>query len=657
MSKSLARILFTPSGRQGEVSVGTSVLDAARALGVDLDSICGGRGICGRCQVRLGSSKSIPLDPRRVSAPGVTEMEYRGSRPLAEGQRLGCAMSVLDDVVIDVPAESRVHRQVVRKRPEVADFAVDPVVRLYYVELSPPALGEAASDEERLLRALSDQWDLDDVRLDPRSLADLQHAARRGLSLTVGVHDSRDITAIWPGFRDRALGVAFDVGSTTLAGHLCDLASGEIVASHGDMNPQIRFGEDVMSRVSYVMMNEGGAGELTRLVREALDGLVGRLVDEAGLNRDDVLELTLVGNPIMHHLVLGLDPTPLGTAPFTLATDRAVRIEAADLGISAHPRARVYVLPCVAGHVGADAVAATLSEGPHRGTAIQLLVDVGTNAEIVLGNSERLLAASSPTGPAFEGAQISSGQRAAPGAIERVRIDRTTLDPRIKVIGGEKWSDEDGFAAEIADSPVTGICGSGVIEAIAELFLSGIVDSNGIIDGSADTSRVVPDGRTFSYVLWEGAPAIMITQSDVRAVQLAKAALQAGARLLMDHYPVDQVDEIRLAGAFGNQIDPKYAMVLGLIPDCDLDRVSGAGNAAGTGAIMALLSHGVRKEAETLVESVEKIETATEPRFQDHFVAALALPHASAEYPRLRQAVELPAPAGPPSRRRREVRS
>ncbi len=656
MSESQARVLFTPSGRQGDFPEGSNVLDIARDLGVDLDSICGGRGICGRCQVQLGSSKNIAYDPAKVSEPNTVELNYRGARPLEEGHRLGCQMQVLDDVVIDVPPTSQVHRQVVRKRPEVPDIEVDPVVRLYYVEAHATALGDSASDERRVVTALAEQWELTGLKLDPRALPDLQAALLEGKdAVTVAVHDGTDITAVWPGFRDRTLGVAFDVGSTTIAGHLCDLLTGEVLASNGEMNPQIRFGEDVMSRVSYAMMNEGGAAELTRAVHSALDRAVGALLAGTDFDRTDVLEVVLVGNPIMHHLFLGLDPTPLGAAPFNLATDEAVRIDAADLGISIHPRGRAYVLPCIAGHVGADAAAAMLSEAPQRGKAIQLLVDVGTNAEIVLGNSERLLAASSPTGPALEGAQISAGQRAAPGAIERVRIDRETLEPKIKIIGGEHWSDEDEFYAEIEEIPVTGICGSGIIEVIAGLFLAGVIDEDGKIRGDAPTDRVVADDRIFAYVLWTD-PKILITQADVRAVQLAKAALLAGARLLMDHYGTETVDQIRLAGAFGNNIDPLYAMVLGMIPDCDLDSVSGAGNAAGSGAIMALLSGEARTEVEQLVRRVEKIETATEPRFQEHFVASLGIPHKTADYPKLSEVVDLPERTGNTQGKRRRRR-
>ena len=375
------------------------------------------------------------------------------------------------------------------------------------------------------------------------------------------------VTAIWPGFHDAAYGIAFDVGSTTVAGHLCDLHTGEVVASAGEMNPQIRFGEDLMSRVSYVMLNPGSEKELTRAVRGCLAKLTAELCRDAGIERTDVLEVTLVGNPVMHHLLLGIDPTELGGAPFALAFDAGLRLHAAELGLPVNPGARAYVLPCIAGHVGADTAGVILAEAPHLSDEVSLVVDVGTNAEIVLGNRERLLAASSPTGPAFEGAQISCGQRAAPGAIERVRIDPETLEPRVKVVGCDAWSDEPGFR----DVQVTGVCGSGIIEVVAELHLAGILTTDGTIDGSlaARTPRIVADGRTFSYVLWAGEPELSITQNDIRQIQLAKAALHAGCRLLMERYGIEQVDRIRLAGAFGAQIDPVHALVLGLVPDCD----------------------------------------------------------------------------------------
>jgi uncharacterized 2Fe-2S/4Fe-4S cluster protein (DUF4445 family) len=651
-----AQVIFTPSGRRGRVPVGTTVLDAARSLGVDIDAVCGSRGICGRCTVTPAfgtfAKHGITSAPEHLAAPSQLEIAYREEQGLAEDRRLSCTATLLGDAVIDVPPESQVHRQIIRKDLAARAFAMDPVVRLHTVDVAEPDLATPTGDLGRLFEALRREWGLDDLHADLSVIRALQSALAAGsYRVTVAVHGGRDVIAVWPGFHDRSFGVAIDVGSTTIAGHLVDLVSGEIIASAGVMNPQIRFGEDLMSRVSYVMLHEGGDVELTTAVRKALDGLLAALANKSDVKRLEILELAIVGNPIMHHLLLGIDPTPLGSAPFALATDAAVSTTAAELGVYAHPGARVYVLPCIAGHVGADTAGVILAEEPHEAEAITLIVDVGTNAEIVLGNRERLLAASSPTGPAFEGAQISSGQRAAPGAIERVRVDRATLEPRFRVIGVDAWSDDPdfGLVLEAAGVGITGICGSGIIEVIAELYLAGVITADGVIDGSlaARTPRVVADGRTFSYVLHDpsaagGGPRILITQNDVRAIQLAKAALYAGARLLMDQLDRDTVDEVRLAGAFGSQIDPLHAMVLGLVPDCDLDRVRAAGNAAGTGALIALLSGAARREIEGVVRRVEKIETAVEPRFQEHFVEAMAIPHRTAPTTNLERAVELP---------------
>ena len=535
-----------------------------------------------------------------------------------------------------------------RKGLDVRTFIVDPVVRLHYVEVTPPELASPTGDLGRLFQALEREWALTDLEADLQVIRSLQPALEAGrYRVTVAVHEAHQVIGIWPGLHETAYGVAIDIGSTTIAGHLANLADGAVLASNGIMNPQIRYGEDLMSRVSYAMMHPEGAGEMTEAVRKALDGLIATLAMRAGIKRAEILELAIVGNPIMHHLLLGIDPTPLGGAPFALATDRAVRTTAAELGLRTHPGARVYILPCIAGHVGADTAGVILAEQPHQAERMTLVVDVGTNAEIVLGDKRRLLAASSPTGPAFEGAQISGGQRAAPGAIERVRIDRETLEPRIRVIGVDAWSDEPAFEAGIAETGITGICGSGIIEVVAELYLAGVVTEDGVVDGAAAarSPRIVPDGRTFSYILHEGvagAPRIAITQTDVRAIQLAKAALYAGVRLLMDQLGIDELDEIRLAGAFGSQIDTTHAMVLGLIPDCDLAHVRSAGNAAGTGALIALLSGAARVEIEAVVRRVEKIETAVEPRFQQHFVEAMAFPHKTAAFPHLSAAVTLP---------------
>ncbi|MEO0360169.1 MAG: ASKHA domain-containing protein [Pseudomonadota bacterium] len=676
-------VIFTPSGKRGRFPVGTPILTAARQLGVDLDSVCGGRGICSKCQVAPAfgefSKHGVTSREDALSPWNAVEERYKSKRGMIDGRRLGCQATVAGDVVIDVPEESQVHKQVVRKRAEARDIVMDPATRLYYVEVAEPDMHEPTGDLERLQQALYDQWGLAHVHGDLRTLQTLQKALRDGKwKATCAVYQgsglgSARIIQVWPGFYEGSIyGLAFDLGSTTIACHMVDLQSGEVLASSGLMNPQIRFGEDLMSRVSYSMMNPGGAAEMTKAVREAINALVGQVAAEARVGREEIVEAVFVGNPVMHHLLLGIDPVELGWAPFALATSNSLELWATEIGVEMHPDARIYVLPCIAGHVGADAAAVALSEGPNQSDDLVLIVDVGTNAEIFLGDRSQVLACSSPTGPAFEGAQISAGQRAAPGAIERVEIDPETKTPRFRVIGHDKWSDDPGFDA--GGQGVTGICGSGIIEAIAEMRLAGIVDEDGAIGSAAavGTDRCVEDGRTWSFVLHDGradgGPLISVTQADVRAIQLAKAALYAGARLLMDKRGVDRVDRVVLAGAFGAHISPKHAMILGMIPDCEVGKVVSAGNAAGTGARIALLNSAARREIESVVRRIEKIETAIEPKFQDHFVNAIAVPHKTDPFPRLAAVATLPkvsygGAAEPPEggeggrRRRRRARA
>lgn len=652
-------IVFTPSGKRGRFPVGTPVLQAARALGVDIDSVCGGRAICGRCQINVGEGEfakhGITSTASHVSEFSKVEERYDKIRGLASGRRLSCQTKIMGDLVIDVPPESQVHKQVVRKEADTRAIELDPCTRLCFIEVEEPDMHKPSSDLERVYKALKDQWGIENISCDLPIITELQKVLRKGeWKITAAVFSrapggGNRLVSIWPGFHDRAYGIAIDVGSTTIAAHLTNLSTGEVAASAGLMNPQIRFGEDLMSRVSYVMMNPGGEKEMTVAIRQALNTLAEDVARQGSIDLNDILEVVLVGNPVMHHLFLGIDPTELGGAPFALATGLAVTCPARDMDLKLNPGAWAYVLPCIAGHVGADTAGVVLSESPHEQDEIMLAVDVGTNAEIVLGSKQRLLACSSPTGPAFEGAQISSGQRAAPGAIERIRINTETLEPRYKVIGVDKWSDEDGFEEAIAQTGVTGICGSGIIEAITEMYLAGVINQDGLIDGSlAERSpRIEPYKRTFNYVIRapraEGnEPLIRITQNDVRAIQLGKAALYAGVRLLMDKLGIEQVGKIRLAGAFGSHIDVKYAMILGLIPDCDLSKVQSAGNAAGTGARIALLNSRARDEIEAVVRRIEKIETAVEPMFQQHFVEAMAIPHKTADFPNLSKAVTLP---------------
>ena len=653
-------VIFTPSGKRGHFPEGTPILTAARQLGVDLDSVCGGRGICSKCQIQPSygefSKHGVTVRDDALSEWNSVEQRYKDKRGLIDGRRLGCQATVQDDIVIDVPPESQVHRQVVRKEASARAMVMDPAVRPYYVEVAEPDMHTPTGDLERLAQALKDQWCIEEVTAGISFLRKLQPMLRKGKwTATVVVHKGHQDTKhrlldIAPGYFDRPLyGLAIDLGSTTIAAHLTDLRTGEVAASSGIMNPQIRFGEDLMSRVSYAMMNPGGDVEMTTAVRTALNALIGTLQAEAGIVPQQIMEAVFVCNPVMHHLLLGIDPVELGQAPFALATSNSLSLHAGDLELDTmNNAARVFILPCIAGHVGADAAAVALSEAPNEQDELTLVVDVGTNAEILLGNKTQVLACSSPTGPAFEGAQISSGQRAAPGAIERLEIDPVTKEPRFQVIGLGIWSNEPGFEAAIATTGVTGICGSGIIEAVAEMRMAGLLDSKGLIGSPEQTGtpRCILEGRTHSYVIYDGTadggPLITVTQTDIRAIQLAKSALYAGARLLMDEMDTDTVDRVVLAGAFGAHISPKHAMVLGMIPDVPLDKVTSAGNAAGTGARMALCSVAARNSIEKTVREITKVETAIEPKFQEHFVNANAIPHATDPFTILRSNTPLP---------------
>jgi uncharacterized 2Fe-2S/4Fe-4S cluster protein (DUF4445 family) len=647
-------VLFMPSGKRGRFPIGTPVLEAARKLGVYVESVCGGRATCGRCQVEVQEGNfakhKIVSSNDHISARGPKEDRYDRVRGLPEGRRLSCSAQILGDLVIDVPQDTVVNAQVVRKAATDRIIERNAAIQLCYVEVDEPDMHKPLGDLDRLKAMLEKDWGWKDLLVAPHLIPQVQKILRKGnWGVTAAIHRDMDssrpfIVGLWPDLKNEAYGIACDIGSTTIAMHLVSLLSGRVVGSSGTSNPQIRFGEDLMSRVSYVMMNPDGREAMTVAVRDAVNGLIGKVCDENGVDRNDILDMVFVANPIMHHLFLGIDPTELGQAPFALAVSGALQYWAHEIDVNVNRGARVYMLPCIAGHVGADAAGATLSEGPYRQDKMMLLVDVGTNAEIVLGNKDRVVAASSPTGPAFEGAEISSGQRAAPGAIERVRIDPVTLEPRYRVIGVDKWSDEDGFEEAAASIGVTGICGSAIIEVVAEMYLSGIISEDGVVDGAMaeKSQRIIPNGRTFSYLLRDGEPRITVTQNDVRAIQLAKAALYAGIKLLMEKQGVEKVDMIRFAGAFGSFIDPKYAMVLGLIPDCDLAEVKAVGNAAGTGALMALLNRGHRREIEGMVKRIEKIETALEPHFQQLFVDAMAMPNKVDAFPELAKVVTLP---------------
>jgi len=656
MSK--VKVVFTPSGIQGEVEKNTDIMTAAIQLGADIATLCGGNGQCARCKIQISSGEfakhNITSKQENLSGFTDTEKKRLSKSALDSGYRLACRAKILDNIVVDVPVESQIHDQVIRKAASAlnSQFMTSALssIQLIEVLVEEPLLDSPTGDLERLLHSIELASGLSGLSIEPCLITSLQKTLRKEhWKVTVAVYEMSKIIAIWPGKQTKVYGLAVDIGSTTIAGHLCDLITGKVLASHGLMNPQIKYGEDLMSRVSYVMMNPGGDKKMTIAVREGIANMVDILLKETNVDRDKLLDAVFVGNPIMHHLFLGIDPIELGGAPFALATQSAVSLPASYLSLNLAEGAQIYMPPCIAGHVGADAAAVVLAEAPYQQDKITLIIDVGTNAEIILGNKHKLVAASSPTGPAFEGAQIENGQRAAPGAIDRVRIDPITLEPKITIIGVDSWSDEEGFEAGIAKTPITGICGSGIIEAIACMFLAGVIMPDGLIDGekSAHSDRVVKNGKTWAYRLVDDRyghnASVLITQNDVRAIQLAKATLYASIKLLMVKINVKTIDRICFAGAFGAHIDPLYAMLLGMIPDCPLDAVTSVGNSAGTGAQIALSCTNARREIESEVLKLEKIETATEPNFQEYFVNAMAIPHKVDSFTNLEKLIKIPS--------------
>ncbi|UCC51854.1 MAG: DUF4445 domain-containing protein [Anaerolineaceae bacterium] len=637
------QVIFMPSGRRGLVADGVRVLDAARQLGVEIESICGGRLTCNKCLIKVeeGSfQKHNIISAANHLSPAGRDEQVTLKRLNKKGCRLSCTAQVEGDVLLFVPEESRGHKQIIRKSATERVIEIDPAVRQVYVEVDQAELGQHRGDWGRVQDALADQWDLVDLDIDLLVLRRLQAALRKGnWTVTVTIWQEQTVIEIQPGYAEGVYGLAVDIGSTTIAGHLCNLRTGDILATESMMNPQVVYGEDLMSRISYVTTHRDGLRKMQKAIVDALNKLASKAARSAGLRALQIQEMVCVGNTTMIHILLGIDPRELGGAPFALANRDGMDIRARDLDIHLHPGAFVHILPAEAGHVGADNVGVLIAEEPHKQDELVLLVDVGTNAEIVLGNRDWLFSASSPTGPAFEGAQITHGMRAAPGAIERVRIDRETQEPRFRVIGEESWSDSwtldsDAMPEQKPKHLVAGICGSGIIEVVAELYMAGILRPDGRFNPSCPSPRLLWEGAKGSYILatdkqTANEQPLIITQGDVRNVQLAKAALYAGVKLLMKRANVALVDRIILAGAFGSYIDPQHALLLGLVPDCDLERISAVGNAAGDGARIALLNRQKRVEAQMLVEQVQYIETAVDPDFQDEFVNALHIPHAT----------------------------
>jgi uncharacterized 2Fe-2S/4Fe-4S cluster protein (DUF4445 family) len=640
-SKKTCHVVFQPSGKRGDVSEGKTIIEASRELGVGIESVCGGERNCGKCKVRIEngffSAYGISSSPGHLSPFEDDEAEWIDAKERVEGYRLACAARTRGDVLVFVPEPSRSTGQVVRKDATGRSIPLNPAVTLHAVELTAPTIHDPLGDLERLNNALVRRHHFSpSIEIDCPALRRLPVALRKGKwSVTVAAWKKKEIIDIIPGKAVDAYGLAVDVGTTTVAAYLCHLVTGKLIATETMMNPQIAYGEDVMSRIGYVMAHPDGLEKLHTSIIAGLNELIPTLTGKVGLSPEHILDLAVVGNTAMHHLFLKITPEYLGAAPFPPALHQSTDVKARDIGLQVHPSAYVHVLPVEAGFVGADNVGVLIAERPHRQKKKVLIIDVGTNGELVLGNNKKLLSTSCATGPALEGAHITFGMRAAPGAIERIRIDPETFDVSFSVIGHEAG----GTPKEMALA--RGICGSGIIDGIAELFRTGAIDASGRFRKDIPSARLrTGEQRTEFVIAWKHETSIekdiTITQQDVRNVQLAKGALYAGAKLLMRRLRIDKADKVILAGAFGSYIDPMKAMIIGMIPDCDPKQVYAVGNAAGDGARMALLNLAKRREAEDIAGKVQYVELTVEKEFQKEFLDAMAFPHKKDPFPHLK---------------------
>src|SRR5512146_630932 len=647
------KVIFQPSGRRGEVTEGKTILEAAQSLGVDIEALCGNKKVCGKCKVRIEEGyfekDNIESGMAHIypAVPSPDEMKHIKPQD-GPGIRLACQCEIRGDVKVFVPERSRAGKQVVRKAAKELTIKLDPAVKKYNVDLVAPTLHDMTTgDWERVLKFLEDDYGLKGLRFDYLVLKDLQDAIRKGgWKATVTVWMDKEIVKVEPGFVEESYGLAVDIGTTTCVGYLTDLNTGKVVNTESMMNPQVPYGEDVMSRITYAMSNPGvGLETMQKAIIQGLNEIIERVVTEIrkdGPNPGHVIDdLTIVFNTAMHHIFLGLNPEYIGRSPFIPAVQSSLDLKARDLGLKINPAAYIHVLPIEAGFVGADNVGVLIAEEPYNQDEMVLIIDIGTNGELLLGNRNRVCSTSCATGPAFEGAQIKFGMRAAPGAIEKVKIDPATKEPRYKVIGKADWHTH--IEGKIN---AKGICGSAIIDVIAEMFLAGVIDKSGRFVMDQGTNRIRKDatGKPEYVLAWAEETSInqdiTVTQGDVRALQLAKGALYTGAKLMMQKMGVTKLDRVELAGAFGSHIDREASLMLGMFPDVPIDKVVVVGNAAGDGARMALLNKAKRIEAEERARWVEFVEIATEPTFEKEIMQAMHIPHMKDKFPNLKKMLE-----------------
>jgi uncharacterized 2Fe-2S/4Fe-4S cluster protein (DUF4445 family) len=621
-------ICFRPPGKTIRVAKGTELIDAAAASGVALDLPCGGGGLCGKCRVRLSGETEDPSRAGQIgpteAQPNTAERNALSAKELAQGLRLACQTSVTRSIIVEVPDSSLLasHHKILARTSSTAEVVADPVVRKKYVELPRPVRGDDAADLERIRRELGP------VDVDLELLRRLPDRLREGDFRGTAVLAEGRLVDFEPGNTQAdCFAVAVDVGTTTLVAMLLDTASGQELAVASRLNPQTAMGDDVLSRIQYATDQPGGLDELHGAITRAVDEMIGEVALTAGIAKQQIHEVSLSGNTTMQHLLLGVNPRFLGEVPFVPAMANRVLAKAADLGIRIHPHGRAYVAPVIGGFVGGDTVSGILATGLAESRGPSLLIDIGTNGEIVLSAGGKLWAAAAAAGPAFEGARISSGMRGKTGAIERVAIDG---DVRISVIGGGR--------------PL-GLCGSGLIDLAAELLRHRVISPEGRLLVAGQLPDATPEAVRRRAIVRNDHPAfvlaseestgtgepIVLSQRDVRQLQLASGAIRAGIVLLLRRAGIEpsELESVLIAGGFGNFIRRSNAQRIGLIPEgIAPQRIRYQGNTSLAGARMTALSEHARRQAEELARRTEHIDLSTDHGFQWAFADAMIFPEA-----------------------------
>ncbi len=631
MAERSIKVTFLPEGKRASISKGESLLDAALRVGADLASLCGGKGYCGKCQVMIIQGLE------KVNAVTELERKHISEEKINLNFRIACQTKVLGDVTVKIPEESRTSKQKLVVMGAEPEIPLVPSLKKIYLEISKPTLEDPRADEERILSELSKKGFGDltfeyDIFL---RLSELLRDSDWKATFTIN-EDFKIVNAEKGDTSNRLLGIAVDIGTTKVASFLVDLTSGKLLHTIGTMNPQIPYGEDVMSRITSSIEKPENLKKLQNAIIACINDLIGQACEITGTGLDEICEISVVGNTAMHHLFLGLNSKYVALSPYPPTIVRPFKVKAKDLGININRAGYVYVLPNIAGFVGADAVGGILATEIYKQKNMSLLIDVGTNTEVMLGNSDGLLCCSTASGPAFEGAHIKFGMRAAGGAIEKVKINSETLEPECQTIDELK---------------PRGICGSGLVDIIAEMLKTGIIDTGGTIRNDIRNLRIRKGQQGLEYVLaWKsetstGKEDVVLTQADIREFQKAKAAIHAGIAILMNKLKITKEDikTIFIAGAFGFYIDSGNARTLGMIPEVSLEIVKFVGNTAGSGARLALKSRSIREEALKLVKNVNYIELSIEPLFEEEYINSMYLPHSIIEdYPLTMESIKAP---------------